>query len=59
MFVDPDASDWQYAGRNESGSRQEVTKSLQFFKIALAIVALEVVLLVHRSEESQRERGNI
>ncbi len=59
VFVDPNASDWQYAARNETGSRQEVTKSLLFFKIALAIVALEVVLLVHSSEESQRERGNI
>ncbi len=59
VFVVTNMSDWQYAPRNATGTRREATRSLLFFKISLAIVALEVVLLVHSSDTSQRDQGNI
>ncbi len=59
VFVDPKNSDWQYTSRNATGTRQEVTKSAQFFNLALAILVLEVVLLSHSSVESERDQGNI
>ncbi len=51
---------WQYAQRDPGGQRFEVIRSPLFFKIALAIVALEAVLQVHSCENSKVfKNGNI
>ncbi len=50
----------QYAQRNASGTQLEVIRSPLFFKIALAIVALEAVLQVHSCDNSNvLKKGNI